>query len=292
MGWVHKSAKSTNQKLKSQQRSNSKDKDESTDLLCDLGDFFTYGNSLPGVKFNHTNKYIKNSGVVIANNQVLFTNNSGIGIIQTHVGNTLNFFNKFNMLSESFSNLMANVSFDTTSKRWIAICGQLEITAHANDMESVIQKLEELLKDDDRVSEDYHLSVNFHKYVSKGRSNFNASPMPIFSNSNDKFFYFWGYDQTILREEEESTSPKFNILKIAHKRQHTIKESALKSAKELASRLQSKLGNIQTEKDEEINEFPHINIEKLARLAEEESYTMPQGLTREQIIEWARKNQK
>ncbi|WP_061525477.1 hypothetical protein [Acinetobacter venetianus] len=34
----------------------------------------------------------------------------------------------------------------------------------------------------------------------------------------------------------------------------------------------------------------YFDIENLARLAEEESYTMPRGLTREQRREWAKRN--
>ncbi|QBK69593.1 hypothetical protein [Acinetobacter johnsonii] len=35
----------------------------------------------------------------------------------------------------------------------------------------------------------------------------------------------------------------------------------------------------------------YFDIDHLSRLAQEESYTMPRGLTREQRREWARKNQ-
>lgn len=38
------------------------------------------------------------------------------------------------------------------------------------------------------------------------------------------------------------------------------------------------------------SECPELDIDRLSSLAEEESYTMPRGLTREQRREWARKN--
>lgn len=37
--------------------------------------------------------------------------------------------------------------------------------------------------------------------------------------------------------------------------------------------------------------FPEINIDNLSMLVQEESYTMPRGLTRGQKLEWARANQ-
>ena len=36
--------------------------------------------------------------------------------------------------------------------------------------------------------------------------------------------------------------------------------------------------------------FPQIDIDRLSMLAQEESYTMPRGLTREQRRQWARQN--
>lgn len=38
------------------------------------------------------------------------------------------------------------------------------------------------------------------------------------------------------------------------------------------------------------SEYPELDIDRLSSLAEEESYTMPRGLTREQRRQWARQN--
>ena len=39
-----------------------------------------------------------------------------------------------------------------------------------------------------------------------------------------------------------------------------------------------------------VNQEKYFDIDNLARLAEEESFTMPRGLTREQRREWAKRN--
>lgn len=42
---------------------------------------------------------------------------------------------------------------------------------------------------------------------------------------------------------------------------------------------------------QQMNPVQYYDIERLSTLAQEKSYTMPRGLTREQRREWARKNQ-
>ncbi|WP_277561372.1 hypothetical protein [Acinetobacter beijerinckii] len=49
---------------------------------------------------------------------------------------------------------------------------------------------------------------------------------------------------------------------------------------EVASQIRSEIANQQK----------YFDIDNLARLAEEESFTMPRGLTREQRREWAKRN--
>lgn len=39
-----------------------------------------------------------------------------------------------------------------------------------------------------------------------------------------------------------------------------------------------------------LNEYPHIDIERLEMLNDAKSFRMPSGLTREQRHEWAKKN--
>lgn len=51
-----------------------------------------------------------------------------------------------------------------------------------------------------------------------------------------------------------------------------------------------KIRNSQTQELALKENFPQIDIDRLSMLAQEESYTMPRGLTREQRRQWARQN--
>lgn len=262
---VHKSAKSTSQKHKTKERSNPSVENESVVVSCPYVSPFEHfyvhheKRSLGRV---YLKKDIEDEGNPVIYSEPLKTSSSLEQPFLT-VFDALHVLNRglIGLQSQIYNHIMANVSFDKIHSRWIAICDQLKLTTHAEDMDTLILNLEKLLNENDKVAENYQLTVNLTKFIGKDRSRLKKMPVVV-KLADPRSNFQW---HTHLNDNDEQ-----------------------KIYEKLFLNLEEKI----SQKVEEINEFPHINIDKLSRLAEEKSYTMPQGLTREQIIEWARKNQK
>ncbi len=263
---VHKSAKSTSQKHKTKERSNQSFESESVGVSCSFvtgAEHFYVHNEKRPLGVIHLNKTVEDDNIRVIYAEPL-KNSSSLEQPVLKAIDVLRVLNRGlrDLQSQIYNHIMAIVSFDKTHSRWIAICDQLKITTHAEDMDTLILNLEKLLNENDKVAEDYQLTVNHTKFISKDRSR--LKKMPVLVKLADPRSNFQWHTHLNVNIDEQKIYEKL-FLNHEEKISHEL---------------------------EEINEFPHINIDKLARLAEEKSYTMPQGLTREQIIEWARKNQK
>lgn len=213
---------------------------------------------------------------------------------------------------DTINELNARVVFDNANARWIAICEQLNITEHADDIDSVVLLLKENISKRENVNSNFHLSITLNIYGNTENNNnfygmkgwmpkivdcspqtqmFSAARMQMaavanLSNSNSTL------GAALISQAIESSRKISEGILAKRNPSRAVVLAQQQLRKSLTSLLSAKSDKDKSDKSVIINEFPHIDIDKLARLADEESYTMPQGLTREQIIEWARKNQK
>lgn len=203
-----------------------------------------------------------------------------------------------------FSELTANVVFDKVNARWIAICEQLSITKHANDMEAVVEALEETLSKHKFVSSEYHLSIIFNKYVNSenristdqieeltpmGVVQFFTAPKP---HSAVAASYIMPGAAVIPVFEQVFEYGRKMADAILPKRTTSINTMHLQQvSKGVTALALARSDKAKADKSVINNEFPIIDIATFSSLLAEESYTMPSGLTREQKLEWLSENQ-
>lgn len=161
---------------------------------------------------------------------------------------------------EKIEEVILDLTFNEEKYHWIAICSQLGISSIAEDREDLISQIEEILEHNHQVCDEYFLKIIERKLVKK-------------RNKLDKS-QVWGKHLALdtLKLENDSSKKYVTIDSMLNKR------GVLE------------IYNI----DDECLNSDHLgcDVERLFALADEESYTMPRGLTREQRRLWAKQNQK
>jgi hypothetical protein len=161
---------------------------------------------------------------------------------------------------EKIEEVVLDLTFNEEKFHWIAICSQLGISSIAEDREELITQIEEILEHNPQVCDEYFLKIIDRKLVKK-------------RNKLDKS-QVWGKHLALdpLKLENYSSKKYVTIDSMLNKRG---------------------LWEIYNIDDECLNS-DHLgcDVERLIALADEESYTMPRGLTREQRRLWAKQNQK
>ncbi|NUG01110.1 hypothetical protein, partial [Acinetobacter oleivorans] len=169
---MHKSAKSTSQKHKTKVRSNSDIENDSVVVSDDYDLLVEYENleEISIIQDISSNIRVMHSDRAKFLQSIELPAISAIQLLASINGKLAQ------LKSQIYDHITANVSFDKTLSRWIAICDQLKISTHAEDMDSLVANLEDLLNKHDSVADNYQLFVNFNKFVSKDCSRFKKIP--------------------------------------------------------------------------------------------------------------------
>ncbi|MCG7221213.1 hypothetical protein [Acinetobacter sp. AG3] len=202
----------------------------------------------------------------------------------------------FTTTSGLLTEIVVSACFDSYKEIWIAKCDELNLMEQADTIDLAISSIENILNEHKLVNNEYHLSIRIDKFNIKNKYLYER-------HLNIRYCDLHNYSDNAnsIRFVDSSQplgsigAPALSAISWRHVPMFPVIEN------ELSNQMQeyfnwidnfNRLFEAKFNVTSQMTEFPIFDVKNLSRLAEEESYTMPKGLTREQKLEWAKEHQK